>query len=292
MMIYVTDSTTPTGLPFVASTDIDPTTIVVNGVAYPNASVAADPNNANQAIITITPRSSLSLPSGTSTLTVTGQTLADFGRGTCRLPGHRGDQHRRRRRWRRRRRHRRRGRHPGAPRRRHADRLPEPLRRLVRADDLGDVAVQLRPDPRERRAQPVPAARRLPPTHPGLPRPEGPWPDAERQPPQRHRLRRLDARPQRLHPQPIPQRQVLHLDPLRDWSCRPGSGFSGTRAPATSCPADHRGDSRDQHEPAGARLRRPVRFAFQPFSVGSASARCWTIAASLPDSRSSAGLWS
>jgi FG-GAP repeat len=76
MLIYVTNSTTPTGQPFIAATDIDPTTITVNGVAFPNATVAADPNNANQAIITISPRSSLNLPTGNSTLVVTGKTLA------------------------------------------------------------------------------------------------------------------------------------------------------------------------------------------------------------------------
>ena len=74
--IYVTSATTPSGGTFNPVTDIDPTTIVVNGVAFPDATVAADPANANQAIITISPRSSLNLPSGNSTFTVTGFTTA------------------------------------------------------------------------------------------------------------------------------------------------------------------------------------------------------------------------
>lgn len=74
--IYVTSASTPGGGTFNPVTDIDPTTIVVNGVAFPNATVAANPANATQAIITISPRSSLNLPSGISTFTVTGLTTA------------------------------------------------------------------------------------------------------------------------------------------------------------------------------------------------------------------------
>ncbi|MDR3621483.1 MAG: hypothetical protein P4L85_19185 [Paludisphaera borealis] len=87
MKIYVTNSTTPTGLPFVASTDIDPTTITVNGVLFANATVTADPNNANQAIITISPRSALKLPSGNSTLVVSGKTLAGSPEGVQTFQG-------------------------------------------------------------------------------------------------------------------------------------------------------------------------------------------------------------
>jgi hypothetical protein len=81
MLIYVTDSTTPSGLPFVASTDIDPTTITINGVAFPDATVAADPNNSNQAIITISPRSNIGLTSSSTSLTVTGFTLSTSAEG-------------------------------------------------------------------------------------------------------------------------------------------------------------------------------------------------------------------
>ncbi|MDG3003494.1 beta strand repeat-containing protein [Paludisphaera mucosa] len=76
MQIVVTSSTTPTGGTFNPATDIDPTTVTVNGVLFANATVAADPTNATQAIITISPRSSLNLPSGTSTLVVSGLTNA------------------------------------------------------------------------------------------------------------------------------------------------------------------------------------------------------------------------
>ncbi|WP_165071012.1 beta strand repeat-containing protein [Paludisphaera rhizosphaerae] len=75
VQIYVTSATTPTGGTFNPATDIDPTTIVVNGVAFPTATVAVDPANSSQAIITITPRSSLNLPSsGTTAFTVSGLT--------------------------------------------------------------------------------------------------------------------------------------------------------------------------------------------------------------------------
>jgi len=75
MDIYITSTSTTTP-PFNPLRDINPATIVVNGVAFPNATIRADPNNANNAIITISPRSSLGLTSSTTTLTVTGQTLA------------------------------------------------------------------------------------------------------------------------------------------------------------------------------------------------------------------------
>lgn len=66
---------------FNPATDIDPTTIVVNGVAFPNATVSPDPRDENNdgitdAIVTITPRSLLGLTSATTTFTIRGQTLA------------------------------------------------------------------------------------------------------------------------------------------------------------------------------------------------------------------------
>ena len=76
MTIVLAGGTTPGGQTFNPATDIDPTTIVVNGVAFPNATIAVDPSNPNQAILTISPRSSLNIPSGVSTLTVSGRTLA------------------------------------------------------------------------------------------------------------------------------------------------------------------------------------------------------------------------
>jgi hypothetical protein len=68
--------------PFIPLRDIDPTTIVVNGVPYPNATIRADPNGdvnldgIPDAIVTITPRSRLNLLSTTTTFTVTGQAPA------------------------------------------------------------------------------------------------------------------------------------------------------------------------------------------------------------------------
>lgn len=62
-------------------TQIDTTTVVVNGVAYPNATIQQDPVDENgdgipDAIITISPRSSLGLTNGTHTITISGSTLA------------------------------------------------------------------------------------------------------------------------------------------------------------------------------------------------------------------------
>ena len=63
-------------------TTLDPTTVVVNGVAFPNATIAAtDPTDLNgdgfqDAIITITPRSNLNLLSTTTSLTLTAKTIA------------------------------------------------------------------------------------------------------------------------------------------------------------------------------------------------------------------------
>ncbi len=80
IFVFGSTSTTPNFMPV---TDIDPTTVVVNGVAFPNATIQQDPNTGNynpagipDAIITISPRSALNLPTGTVTFTVTGKTLA------------------------------------------------------------------------------------------------------------------------------------------------------------------------------------------------------------------------
>ena len=67
---------------FAPVTDIDPTTVKVNGVAFPGATLVADPNVANHlngivdAIITISPRSALALANGSQPFTITGKTLA------------------------------------------------------------------------------------------------------------------------------------------------------------------------------------------------------------------------
>jgi hypothetical protein len=81
LQIYVFGSTTTTPN-FMPVTDIDPTTVKVNGVAYPNATLVQDPDSANyldgipDAIITISPRSALNLANGTAIITINGQTLA------------------------------------------------------------------------------------------------------------------------------------------------------------------------------------------------------------------------
>jgi hypothetical protein len=80
LQIYVFGTTTASGT-FEPVRDINPATVVVNGVAFPNATLLPDPNQADwvngiqDAIITITPRSSLRLTNGTNTVTITGQTL-------------------------------------------------------------------------------------------------------------------------------------------------------------------------------------------------------------------------
>jgi hypothetical protein len=66
--------------------DINPATVVVNGVAFPNATLVQDPDTADytppgpngipDAIITISPRSNLNLTPGTATILITGKTLA------------------------------------------------------------------------------------------------------------------------------------------------------------------------------------------------------------------------
>ncbi len=81
IFVFGTTSTNPSFMPV---TDINPATVVVNGVAFPNATLTPDPNQANwvdgiqDAIITITPRSSLALKltPASRTITISGQTLA------------------------------------------------------------------------------------------------------------------------------------------------------------------------------------------------------------------------
>jgi hypothetical protein len=87
---FVVNATTPNALQiFVFSNatvdfepvrDINPATIVVNGVPFPNATVTADPVDENNdgiqdAIVTITPRSALNLTTATTSLTITGRIL-------------------------------------------------------------------------------------------------------------------------------------------------------------------------------------------------------------------------
>jgi hypothetical protein len=64
--------------------DINPATLTVNGVAYPNATIAKDPKDENgdgieDAIITFTPTSNLNLVNGTATITLAGRTTAATG---------------------------------------------------------------------------------------------------------------------------------------------------------------------------------------------------------------------
>jgi hypothetical protein len=75
IFVFGTLSSTPS---FTPVTDINPTTIFVNGVAFPNATLTPDPNMADwvngiqDAIITINPRSALALANGSQTITITG----------------------------------------------------------------------------------------------------------------------------------------------------------------------------------------------------------------------------
>lgn len=80
MLIYVFSNAAiaPGFNPF---TSLDPKTVVVNGVAFTNATISQDPVDENadgipDAIITIAPRSSLNLLSTTTVLTLTAKTLA------------------------------------------------------------------------------------------------------------------------------------------------------------------------------------------------------------------------
>lgn len=85
LSIYVFSNNTISP-PFQPVTQIDPTTIVVNGVPYANATIATDPVDENKdgipdAIITITPRSRMNLQTTSTTLTITGKTLASSPQG-------------------------------------------------------------------------------------------------------------------------------------------------------------------------------------------------------------------
>lgn len=78
IFVFGTTTTTPAFMPV---TDINPATVVVNGVAFPNATIQQDPNTGDylngipDAIITISPRSALNLKPGTTSITITGSTL-------------------------------------------------------------------------------------------------------------------------------------------------------------------------------------------------------------------------
>ncbi len=65
-------------------TQINPKSVVVNGIAFPNATLATDPVDENKdgipdAIVTITPRSALNLANGLITFTISGRTTAAAG---------------------------------------------------------------------------------------------------------------------------------------------------------------------------------------------------------------------
>lgn len=62
------------GNPGFDPTTIDPATITINGVAFPGATLVANPNGT--ATITVSPLSALGLPSGVNTINVAGVTLA------------------------------------------------------------------------------------------------------------------------------------------------------------------------------------------------------------------------
>lgn len=78
MQIYVLSNATVQPA-FVPARDLNPASIVVNGVAFPDATIVQDIDRNGDglpdAIITITPRSSLNLRTSTTTLTVEGRTL-------------------------------------------------------------------------------------------------------------------------------------------------------------------------------------------------------------------------
>lgn len=81
LLIYVFSSTTSGNPNFVPLRDLDPSTVKVNGVAFPGATIAADPVDENgdglqDAIITISPRSAIGLTAATTTFTLTSRTLS------------------------------------------------------------------------------------------------------------------------------------------------------------------------------------------------------------------------
>jgi FG-GAP repeat len=77
--VFGSTSTTPSFMPV---TDINPSTVTVNGIAFTGATLTPDPNTANwlngiqDAIITISPRANLRLPNGVDTITISGQMVA------------------------------------------------------------------------------------------------------------------------------------------------------------------------------------------------------------------------
>ncbi len=79
IFVFGSTATTPNFMPV---TDIDPTTVTVNGIAVPERHPPAGsqhgdyPNGIPDAIITITPRSALGLTNGVHLITITGKTLA------------------------------------------------------------------------------------------------------------------------------------------------------------------------------------------------------------------------
>ncbi len=79
VLIFV-DSNTAFSPAFNPVTTLNPATVVVNGVAFPNATISQDPIDENgdgvpDAIITISPRSALNLLATTSVFTLTAKTL-------------------------------------------------------------------------------------------------------------------------------------------------------------------------------------------------------------------------
>ncbi len=75
--VFSNKNITPT---FAPVTDINPSTVKINGVAYPNATLTSvgdlNGDGIPDALITITPRSRIGLTTSTSILTITGNTAA------------------------------------------------------------------------------------------------------------------------------------------------------------------------------------------------------------------------
>ena len=91
LLIYVfSDATTNPN--FIPLRDIDPQTIIVNGRAFPNATIVADPVDENNdglqdAIITVNPRSAIGLTSTTRTITLNARTLPTSPNANRRVTG-------------------------------------------------------------------------------------------------------------------------------------------------------------------------------------------------------------
>lgn len=79
LQIFVDSTLNSSPTSFMPVTDINPATVKVNGVAFPGATIAEDPNQGDwqngipTAIVTISPRAALNLPNGVDTITITGQ---------------------------------------------------------------------------------------------------------------------------------------------------------------------------------------------------------------------------